>query len=160
MQTIEPFHVIGISARTTNENNQSAKDIGALWNKFLSENIMQAIPNRIDNIIYSVYTDYEKDHTKPYTSILGCRVSSLESIPDGFTGKTISGGNYKIFTAKGKISDGVIYKEWKKIWELDLKRKYTADFEVYDAKAQNPDNAEVDIYIAIELKYLYASTNR
>ena len=29
-QTIEPFKIIGIKVRTTNENGQSAKDIGNL----------------------------------------------------------------------------------------------------------------------------------
>lgn len=29
--TIESFKVIGISVRTTNKNNQVAKDIGDLW---------------------------------------------------------------------------------------------------------------------------------
>lgn len=149
MKKVEPFHIVGISVRTTNENNQSYNDIGALWNKFLSQNVIESIPDKIDNTIYSVYTDYEKDYTKPYTVILGCKVNSLNSVPKELTVKMILGGNYKIFTAKGKISDGIIYKEWKKIWESGLNRKYTSDFEVYSAKAQNPDDAEVDIYIAI-----------
>lgn len=46
---------MGIGVRTTNENGQSAKDIGALWNKFMSEGILDKIPNKIDNTIYSIY---------------------------------------------------------------------------------------------------------
>ena len=33
---------------------------------------------------------------------------------------------------------------------MDLDRSYTADFEIYDEKAQNPENAEVDIFIAVK----------
>jgi predicted transcriptional regulator YdeE len=33
---------------------------------------------------------------------------------------------------------------------MDLDRSYTADFEIYGEKAQNPENAEVDIFIAVK----------
>lgn len=35
------------------------------------------------------------------------------------------------------------------LWNSDLPRKYTADFEIYGEKAQNPENAEVDILVAV-----------
>jgi len=150
MMDIQQFNVIGISIVTTNENGQSGQDIPALWQRFFSENISALIPNKIDDTIYSIYTDYEKDHTKPYTTILGCKVSSLEVIPEGMTGKTINGGNYHLQAAKGNVSQGAVYNEWVKIWNSDLKRTFTADFEVYGERAQNPGNAEVDIFIAVE----------
>ncbi len=147
---IQSFYIIGISVRTTNENNQAGKDISELWNTFLSQNIIQKIPNKIGGEVYSVYTDYEKDYTKPYTTILGCKVSSLDSIPQGMIGKTISGGNYKKYLAKGSLKEGIVYKEWEKIWKEKIKRTYTADFEVYGEKSQNPENAEVEIFIAVK----------
>ncbi|KFF10850.1 GyrI-like domain-containing protein [Flavobacterium hydatis] len=147
--TIEEFFIIGLSIRTTNENEQSAKDIPALWNKFMAENTIENIPNKIDNAIYSVYTEYEKDYTKPYTTILGCKVSSLDNIPTGMTGKTIAKETYKQFTAKGNLADGIVIQKWIEIWNTDLNRKYTADFEIYGEKASNPENAEVPIFIAI-----------
>jgi predicted transcriptional regulator YdeE len=81
--------VIGIEVRTTNENEQAAKDIPVLWEKFMKENVLNNIPNKIDNTIYSIYTEYEKDHTKPYTTLLGCKVESLENIPEGMAGKSL-----------------------------------------------------------------------
>lgn len=150
MMDIQQFNVIGISIVTTNENGQSGQDIPALWQRFFSENIPALIPNKIDDTIYSIYTDYEKDHTKPYTTILGCRVSSLQLIPEGMTGKTINGGKYHLQVAKGNVSQGAVYNEWVKIWNSDLKRTFTADFEVYGERAQNPEMAEVDIFIAVE----------
>lgn len=147
--TIEEFFIIGLSIRTTNENEQSATDIPALWNKFMTENTIENIPNKIDSSIYSVYTEYEKDYTKPYTTILGCKVSSLENIPAGMTGKTIAKETYKQFTAKGNLADGIVIQKWIEIWNTDLNRKYTADFEIYGEKASNPENAEVPIFIAL-----------
>lgn len=145
---IEPFMIIGISIRTTNENNQAAKDIGDLWSKFMSENILGAIPNKIDSTVYSIYTDYESDHTKPYTTILGCKVSNLQSIPNGMIGKSFDGGNYVKLSAKGDLMKGLIVNKWTEIWSMDLDRVFTADFEIFGEKAQNPNDAEIDFLIA------------
>lgn len=149
-QVIKKFSVIGISIRTTNENDQSSKDIPAFWDRFMSEAIAEKIPNKIGDSVYCVYTDYEKDYTKPYSVILGCKVSSLDNIPDGMVGHTLNETNYAKFVAKGNISQGSVYKEWSKIWNSDLQRAYTADFEVYDERAQNPKDAVVDIFVAIK----------
>lgn len=148
--SIEPFFVIGLATRTTNENNQAANDIPRLWGKFMSENFLAKIPNKTDSTVYCIYTDYEKDYTKPYTTILGCKVNNLNAIPEGLAGISITGGNYKKYTASGKISEGIVFQEWTKIWNTDLPRSYTSDFEVYGEKTQNPDNAEIDIYVALK----------
>ncbi len=147
--TIDAFKVIGISTQTTNANGQGAKDIGALWQKFMSEGVMQKIPNKVGGEIYSIYTDYEGDYTQPYTVLLGCAVANLDQIPEGMTGKSFDGGTYTQFTAKGSLEDNVVVNEWMKIWDSDLPRAYTADFEVFGEKAQNPADAEVDIFIAL-----------
>ena len=148
-QQLESFNIIGIAVRTTNENGQAGQDIQALWAKFMSENILTKIPNITSSTIYSVYTDYELDYTKPYTTILGCKVENLDEIPAGMVGKHIEGGEYQKFEAIGNLIHGAVYNEWEKIWGMDLNRAYTADFEVYDEKSQNPEDAIVDIFIAL-----------
>lgn len=147
---IEPFKIIGIAVRTTNENGQAAKEIAELWDRFMNENVPDAIPNKTDHTVYSLYTDYDGDHTQPYTAILGCQVNNLDTIPEGMVGKSFSGGNYVKITARGDLTKGLIVNEWSKIWELDLERRYTADFEVFGEKAQNPTDAEVDFFIAVK----------
>ncbi|MEO8769792.1 MAG: GyrI-like domain-containing protein [Ferruginibacter sp.] len=149
-QIIPAFSVIGISVRTTNENGQSSQDIPALWNKFMSEGIIEKIPNKSGDTLYCIYTDYEKDHTKPYTTILGSKVSSLENIPNGMVGKMIEEANYTKHVAKGNLQEGVVFNEWLKIWDADLQRTFTSDFEVYGEKAMDPANAEVDIFIGVK----------
>lgn len=132
---IEPFKVIGIYVRTTNENNQAAKDIADLWGKFMNDKILEAIPNKIDNTVYSIYTAYESDHTKPYTTILGCRVENLNDIPNGMIGKSFDGGNYLKLSAKGDLMKDLIINKWLEIWKMDLNRAFTADFEVFWRKS-------------------------
>ncbi len=146
---IESFQVIGIAVRTTNANGQAAKDIGALWGRFMGENIAAKIPNKLDQSVLSIYTNYEGDHTLPYDTILGCRVSSLEHIPEGMVGQSFEGGSHVPFVSKGDLTKGAVYETWMEIWKADLNRKYTADFEVYGEKAQNPESAEVDIFVAV-----------
>jgi predicted transcriptional regulator YdeE len=148
-QTINPFCIIGIAVQTTNENGQSAIDIPLLWQKFMTEGTMEKIPGKVDNSIYCIYTSYEKDHTKPYLTILGCMVKNLDNIPEEMTGKIIEGGNYTKYTAEGNLQQGMVFNEWVKIWNSGIHRTYTADFEVYGEKAQDPNNAAVDIFIAV-----------
>lgn len=152
MQTIEikPFKVIGIAVRTTNENGKSAQDIGQLWGKFMSEGTTEKIPNKIDANIFSIYTNYQEDHTKPYDTILGCKVDSLAIIPDGMVGQSFDGGTYSKFVSKGDLTKGVIFETWSEINQHKLNRLFTADFELYGEKAQDPTNAEVEVYVAIK----------
>lgn len=150
IQTSSSFHIIGIAVRTTNENGQATQDIPQLWNRFFTEGLMTQIPGKADDTIYCLYTDYEKDHTLPYTTVIGCRVNSIDQVPEGFVGKTIHGGNYRVFTAKGDMEQGIVYKEWQKIWDTDIDRAFTTDFEVYGEKARDMKHAEVDIFIAVQ----------
>lgn len=148
--TVEPFNIIGISVRTNNNSGDGSLDIPALWNKFIVENVIEKIPNKIDNTVYSIYHEYESDYTKPYTAMLGCKVSSLDDVPEGLVSKQFAGGTYNKFVVTGNIFEGIIFKEWLRIWSLDLDRSYTYDFEVYGEKAKNPSNAEVEIFIAVK----------
>lgn len=149
-QQTDAFHIIGIAIRTTNENGQAANDIPLLWAKFMNEGVMEKIPNKTNNTIYCVYTDYEKDHTKPYTTILGCRVAHLDEIPNGMTGIKIEAGNYMCYPVKGNLLQGAVFEAWLNIWSTSIERTYTTDFEVYSEKSQNPENGEMDILIAVK----------
>lgn len=140
--TLDSFHIIGIEVRTKNENGQSQKDIGALWQKFYSENVLDNIPNKVDDEILGLYTDYEKDFTKPYTMVIGCRVKNLENVPEGMVGKTINQTDYVVIPVKGELPKAIL-QTWQEIWKSDIPRAYKADFEIYK------ENSEVDIYLSI-----------
>lgn len=151
MEQFNNFKIIGISIKTSNKNGKSANDLGKLWERFYSENILSQIPNKVSDEIYSIYTDYETDYTGQYTSIIGLKVNSIDQIPDGLIGREFNGGKYQKFLAIGQMPKAII-DIWQKIWQNDkeLNRKYTTDFEVYGQRSQNGENSEVEIYIAIE----------
>ncbi|NBP68082.1 MAG: AraC family transcriptional regulator [Cytophagia bacterium] len=150
-EMMEGFTIVGLAVRTTNEQGQSGKDIPALWHTFMSENVMAQIPNKYDQQIYCMYTDYESDFTKPYTTILGCKVThSPATLPHGLIAKFVPATNYHKVVAKGNLNEGAVFKAWTDIWNSDLNRAYQADFEVYGEAAQDPTHASVDIFISVK----------
>lgn len=148
-EQIESFNLIGITVRTNNSSGAAAKDIPALWQRFLAERISDKIPHKISEALYCVYTGYESDYTGDYTTLLGCKVSSLADTPEGMQGIKIAAGNYTCFEAKGKMEDSFVFQKWTEIWQADLERAYTADFEVYELNG-NKESLVVPIFIALQ----------
>ena len=60
---MEEIKIIGITVRTTNQDQKAAQDIPVLWDKFMWQGLAEKIPNRENEAVYCVYTDYEKDYT-------------------------------------------------------------------------------------------------
>lgn len=141
IQEKEEFKVIGIEIKTS---NQTPKEIMDHWNKFWKENIIEKIPNKIDNDFLGMYTNYDGDYTKPFSLVICCRVSSLVGIPRGMMGFEIPKQKYAKFIGKGEMPDCVV-DTWKEIWDLDLDRAYSYDFEIYSPQVQD----EVNIYISL-----------
>jgi predicted transcriptional regulator YdeE len=150
------FIVIGISARTTNANEMSGKGvIGQAWGRFMSESLLSKIPNKVDSNVLAVYTDYESDANGAYTFILGAKVSSADNVPPGMVAKKIQAARYAVFTSeKGPVAK-VVPETWSRIWALPKSapggsRAYQADFELYDQRAADPQNSQVDVYVGIK----------
>lgn len=146
-ETKDSIKVIGIQIRTTNENNQQAKDIPKLWSRFQEENLFDKIPNKKSSELIGLYFDYESDYTKPYNYMICCEVTSLENIPEGLVSKIVPTSDYTIFKAEGKFPD-CIEKAWEKIWGSDLKRAYHYDFEIY--KKIDLNQSEIDVYVGVK----------
>ncbi|HVW97408.1 MAG TPA: effector binding domain-containing protein [Mucilaginibacter sp.] len=140
--------IAGISVRTSNQNGKSQKDIGELWTRLMVENLAEKTSNQISDDIYCVYTDYESDHTGSYTAVLGYRVSTLNDLPDGFTGLSVPEGKYKIYYLEGKFPDNV-GKAWQEIWESRIERIYRADYDLYQAGALSFEETKAQIYLGI-----------
>tara|TARA_Y100000588_G_C14158960_1_gene883937 strand:- start:1055 stop:1414 length:360 start_codon:yes stop_codon:yes gene_type:complete len=107
-------------------------------------------------VTYSVYTDFESDENGEYTYFVGEAVDSLNDQDlSPFKCITIPKCQYQKFTTEaGKMPD-IVISAWQKIWSMNEsdfegKRKYMADFDIYDEKAVDPNHSIVDIYIGIE----------
>lgn len=138
--------IIGIKCRTSNAPEAGPHDIPKHWGKFYNDNIIAKIPNKTSNEVIALYCDYEGDYTQPYSLIIGCPVNSIDEIPEGMVAKIIPAGSYAEFRAVGKHPDSLI-GTWGTIWQTDLPRTYTGDYEVYGDKFLGSPQ-EVEVYIA------------
>ncbi|RYY58882.1 MAG: AraC family transcriptional regulator [Chitinophagaceae bacterium] len=146
----ESFLVTGISIRTSNAPGKAENDIPALWTRFWSEGILNQLADRVNDAIYSVYTNYQSDHTGEYDVILGCRANAASGSSAGMLRSVrIEAGPFEQFTAEGDLMQGIVFNEWVKVWNARLDRAFTADFEVYDERATDSANAVVDLFIAV-----------
>lgn len=139
---------ISLKSKTTNLNGKSAVDCGNLWQAFERGNYAGQIPGRINNSVYAVYHKYEGDYLQPFSYFIGCPVKNDSRVIPGLEMLSIPAGRYRKFTAKGILPDCISYT-WKKIWESDIQRAYGTDFEVYDERSKDWNNAEVDIFISV-----------
>lgn len=138
--------IIGIQIRTSNET--CLIDMPQIWQKFFQENILEKIPHKISSTIYAVYTNYEDDYTKPYSYIVGCEVSILDTIPQEMVGTTVPASSYAVYETQGEYPQGLA-STWQMIWKAPFKRAYTTDFEVYNPDFHPQAKPEVKVYIAL-----------
>ena len=108
----------------------------------------QNIENRKNNKAIGLYTDYQGDFSKPYNFICCCEVNKNDSIKEPLVSKTIPSGKYAKFIINGDVKNSV-GKFWMKLWQMDLDRKYSCDFEEYQNNTQDMQNQEIHIYIAV-----------
>jgi len=140
---------LALKTKTTNANGQSAIDCGSLWQQFEKGNYADKIPGKLDNEIIAVYHSYDGDHTQPFSYFIGCRVAAGSTAPAGVDSLTIAKGTYQKFIAKGKMP-GCIANTWREIWRTGIPRAYTADFEIYDERSKDWNDAVVEIFIAVK----------
>lgn len=150
------FTVVGISARTANAQEMSGRGvIGKMWRRFMSEQLLEKIPNRADSNILALYTNYESDANGAYTFVLGAKVTSVDKIPSGMIAVKVSAGKYSVLATDRGPTAKVVPEAWARIWSLSKSqlggdRAYKTDFELYGPRAADPKNAEVQIYVGIK----------
>ena len=150
------FTVVGISIPTSNADEMSGKGvIPQQWDRFMKEGLLGKIANKVNSNILAVYIDYESDANGAYTFMIGARVSSADDIPVGMVAKKVPAGRYAVFISEKGFVGKVVPQTWSRIWAIPKSspggnRTYRADFEVYDQRAADPQNAEVDIYVGIK----------
>lgn len=141
---LEEKIIEGIMIRTTNQDRKSMQDIGKTWQRLFTEGVYEKIQNKVNNKTIGLYTEYEGDYTKPYTFVAGAEVSEKNN-----NYKIIEKGKYAKFVITGDVQNSV-GQAWQEIWNMNLKRKYTCDFEEYQNNQDDMQNQEIHIYIALE----------
>lgn len=149
------FTVAGIAVRTSNAAEMTPNgSIGKQWARLMQDNILAKIPGRADASIVAVYTDYASDKDGEYTYLLGARVTSDAGLPADVVSKRIPAGRFAVFTTEKGPGPKVVPETWIQINSLPKSaaggdRVYRADYEIYDERAKDPQNLQVDIYVGI-----------
>jgi AraC family transcriptional regulator len=151
--TREAFAVVGVKAVTTVKANI---EHGAI--KRLEATLFKRIPeihSRVgtSKILIQLYPPSGQVgfHTS-YTVLLGCPVSSLDTIPEGMVGYTIPAGQYAKITHVG--SEAWISQTYSFIYRHWLPRRQRApvpfDYEVWDRRyLPGQAQSEIDIYVPL-----------
>lgn len=147
------FEFIGIGEETNNELEMKGDGvIPKLWAEFYQKGIQSQIPNKSNESTIALYTNYESDETGTYSFAIGTQVDDGTNPPEGMKVFSVEASKYVVFTTRqGRIPD-VIVEAWQFIWEWSKsnERAFTSDFELYDHRAADPNNAQVDIYISVK----------
>jgi predicted transcriptional regulator YdeE len=152
---LKGFSVVGISGRTSNAREMTSSGvIPGVWKRFFEERVPAKIPNRADQNLLAVYTDYESDKDGAYTYVLGAKVTSAFDVPQGMVAVKVPAGKYAVITTAEGPAAKVVPEAWRRIWsmyapKLGGQRAYRTDFELYDERASDPKNSQVEIYIGL-----------
>ncbi len=142
IESLPRFVLVG---RTCRASNADPAPIGALWGAFFGGGGAAQIPGRVNDDLYSLYYEYEGDHTQPYTMLLGCRVADdvdVDDLPEGLVATTVPAARYAVHDVSGPQPDTLI-QAWQQIWEAPLDRTYSGDFDHHVA----PDRVRVHVAI-------------
>jgi AraC family transcriptional regulator len=88
-----------------------------------------------------------------FSYIIGSEVTHTDNVPDDMVSREILEANYAVFTARGTMPDSIqnmikyIYQEW--LPKSKYQHAHSPEFELYDERSDDSENAEVDIYIPI-----------
>ncbi len=134
--------VVGVSATTGNSDPNMAKIIGGLWEKLYQGGVNAAIKNKVNEYAIGLYSDYAADS---YCVTAGNEVSKAEN-PE-LTVKIIPAGKYAKFSVHGHMERAVA-EAWGEIWQMELPRSFTGDFEEY--RNADFENCNIDLYIALK----------
>ncbi|MFA5659106.1 MAG: GyrI-like domain-containing protein [Oscillospiraceae bacterium] len=136
--------IVGLTARTGNNDPDIQKIVGGLWQKYMGNGIEKSLKNKANAYAVGLYTNYNFDEIT-YDVTVGAEVS--ENANPELSAKIIPAGKYARFNIKGDVVADVS-NAWNEIWAMPLDRTFTGDFEEYLSNENGV--ADVNIYIALK----------
>lgn len=139
VESYASFTVGGIGITT--DYKDAPKTIPPLWERFYEENIVSQLSATLDEtVVYGVYSQYESDEKGCYHLLAGTEVQEGTLLVSPFETISVPLSRYLVCHIKRREE---IIDAWMKIWQSQIKRRFSFDFERY-----GPDG--IDIYVSIE----------
>ncbi|SDM21698.1 Predicted transcriptional regulator YdeE, contains AraC-type DNA-binding domain [Nonomuraea maritima] len=140
--------VVGYAVRTSNadEKDPARAKLPALWHRAGAPGAFAHVPNRVDEHLYAVLTDYESDHNGAFTQIVGTGVRTVPRLPEGMVAVRVPAGPALRLEARGPMPQALA-ETWQRVWNHTESggtpaRAFTTDLEVH-----HPGG--VDLYVAV-----------
>lgn len=149
------FTVVGLQTRTTTARELNGHgSIANLWKQMLQGQLLNQIPNRANNDLIAVYTEFENGKDGSYTYVLGVKVNVVGKLPPGMRSQQAGGGSYAVLTSEGQLLGEMILDSWKQIWSREkahtIAHAYTNDFEIhYNGPPDDPKHVAMDLFVSI-----------
>lgn len=149
------FDIIGLAVRTNNAREASADAlIGKQWQRLYRDGLLAKIPNKADTAVVALYTDYSSDEHGDYTYILGARVTSCATLPEGMVCRHVPAADYVTLESEPGAIPGIVIALWQRVWnlspaQLSGTRSFKNDYELYDSRAADPQNATVELHLGL-----------
>ncbi len=148
--------IAGVQIQTTCQDGAAIPAIHQLWQQVLQEKLLEQLPDKASNHLYSAYFYHNPNTISQYTYVIGCEVTNIDNIPTPFKTFTLPAGTYLHTQATGKAPE-IVQQTWPKIWQKSKEDKlpfaYTVDFEVYtqgDYLGSDKKESMVEIYSSIK----------
>ena len=132
---------------TSNKDNQSAIDCGKLWERFMRDGIQGKIDDKVSDDIFAVYYNYKSNYLDDFEYFIGCKVHPDVLQPEGIQILQVPTGKYTHINAEGSIPE-CIGETWQEIWNSEIPRAYSFDFERYGPLSKDWNDGVVPIYIS------------
>jgi predicted transcriptional regulator YdeE len=134
----QPITIAGLSIRTS--NSKAFDEIPAHWGAFFTQQVLAQIPDKINDEVYAVYTEFDRIPADPtdiaslgYTFVIGVAVSSTLRLSAPMVSTVIPAAKRAVFPVQPAQPDQV-GGQWQKIWQMQkLPRTFAPDYEHYAA---------------------------
>lgn len=137
--------VIGIELRTSNA--VAMQTIPPHWQRFAQEGVLDALPTKLGNDVFAVYTHFENagsNNTGLYSLVIGAAVPPEVPVPAGMVRVVVPASPRAVFAVEAGRFD-LVGAAWQTIWaHTELPKTFIAEYEQY------LPNGEIRISIGLE----------
>ena len=130
----EAITVIGIELRTRNE--EAMQTIPPLWQRFTQEGVLAALPGKLGDDVFAVYTHFEHaglSNTGLYSLVIGAQVAPNTPVPPGMVRVVVPASPRAVFAVPAHRFD-LVGPAWHAVWaQTDWPKTFVAEYERYSA---------------------------
>lgn len=144
----DEFNVVGISTQTTYNNDEIDFALKELWNAFEKKDISTVIPDIIEDKIYVIQSDFDKDKKGHFTLTIGYKTASLDNIHKELNGLKVRTSKYAVVEIEEQPLKN-LRPTWEKIMLSDLPANNLNNIEVFHYDSNNKSIEKIDIWLSV-----------